>query len=147
MRRGERGSGCCARRGGFAVALLALGVGLTACVRVCAEVALAPIFRDGAVLQQGKPVPVWGTAAPGEHVRVRFTGQDVTTTADAAGRWSVTLDSLKASATPVELRVEGTNRLRVSDVLVVEVWVCSGQSNMAFRLSRATGAKEDIAAA
>lgn len=118
-----------------------------AAASVRADVALAPIFRDGAVLQRSKPLPIWGTASPGETVNVRFAGQDVATTADASGRWVVTIAPLEASAKPAELVVQGRNQLRVSDVLVGEVWFCAGQSNMAFRLSRATGAKADIAAA
>ncbi len=112
-----------------------------------ANVVLAPIFQDGVVLQRGKPVPVWGTAAPGEAVRVRFGERTAATTADAAGRWRVTLAPLAASATPAELWVEGRNTLRVADVLVGEVWLCSGQSNMAFRLSRSHTAKVDLPAA
>jgi sialate O-acetylesterase len=116
---------------------------------VRAEFTLAPLFRDGAVLQRDKPVPVWGTATPGEKIRVQFGTQSVETVADARGSWKVNLASLKASATPAELIVtagEG-KRLRVADVLVGEVWLCSGQSNMGFRVSRSISAKTDVPAA
>jgi len=84
------------------------------------------------VLQQGVPVPVWGTSSPGTGVRVSFGGQSQTAKADNDGAWMVALDSLTASATPRALTVEsGGEKLTVEDVLVGEVWVCSGQSNMA----------------
>lgn len=112
------------------------------------EVILAPPFQDHAILQRGKPVPVWGRASPEEPVRVTFgSGVVVQTTAGRDGRWRVELPALDASTTPAELVVEGANRIVVRDVLVGEVWLCSGQSNMDFKLSRATGGIEDIAAA
>jgi sialate O-acetylesterase len=79
------------------------------------------------VLQRGMPVPVWGTADPGEEISVKFRGQTKSTKADAQGKWLVKLDALQAGG-PDELQI-GTTRL--SDVLVGEVWIGSGQSNMA----------------
>ena len=100
------------------------------------------------MLQRDRPLPVWGWADPGERVRVTLgNAAPVETTANAAGRWRVTLPAQRASATPVELVVEGKNRIVVRDLLVGEVWLCSGQSNMEFRLGVAATAKEDIAAA
>ena len=120
---------------------------------VTADVVLAPLFTDHAVLQQGKPVPVWGRAAPNEKVTVTFRDQTVHATAAADGRWMVYLDALKPGA-PAELVVSGKNTIRLQDVLVGEVWVCSGQSNMEFRLwgppgdtYRAANADEEVAAA
>src|SRR6187402_2478070 len=80
---------------------------------VRAELTLAPLFRDGAVLQREKPVPVWGTATPGEKVRVQFGPQTVETVADARGGWKANLASLKASATPAELIVTAADGKRV----------------------------------
>ena len=77
----------------FALALSALKAG----------VVLAPYFRDNAVLQREKPVPVWGRADPGENVTVTFQSQTATATADDMGRWRVTLPPMPASATPAEL--------------------------------------------
>jgi len=115
---------------------------------LCADVRLAVPFQDHAVLQRDRPLPVWGWADPGERVRVSLgNAAPVETTANAAGRWRVTLPAQRASATPVELVVEGKNRIVVRDLLVGEVWLCSGQSNMEFRLGVAATAKEDIAAA
>jgi sialate O-acetylesterase len=113
-----------------------------------AEVILAPPFQDHAVLQRGKPVPVWGRANPGEPVRVSIgRGVAVQTIAGRDGRWHLELPALRASAMPAELVVEGSNRIVVHDVLVGEVWLCSGQSNMDFQLVGATGGAPDIAGA
>ena len=100
---------------------------------VRAEVALAPLFTDHAVLQRDKPAPVWGRAAPGEKVTVTFRDQTVAATADKDGRWIVYLAPLQAGA-PAELVVAGQNTIKREDILVGEVWVCSGQSNMEFRV-------------
>ena len=97
-----------------------------------ADVALAALFQDHVVLQRDQPVPIWGHAAPGEAVAVMFRGQTQHVLAGADGTWLVHLAPLGGSATPAELVVAGRNTVRVSDVLVGEVWLCSGQSNMEF---------------
>jgi hypothetical protein len=84
-----------------------------------AEVALAPLFADGAVLQRDKPVPVWGTAGAGEKITVTFAGQTLATTADGDGRWRVNLAALPASATPGEMVVKAANTLTVRTAVVV----------------------------
>lgn len=119
---------------------LALGA---ASLSLRAEVRLHHLFSDHMVLQQGKPVPVWGWADPGEEVTVTFRGEKVRTRA-VEGRWRVWLPPQKAGG-PDELTVRGENELRLRDVLVGEVWICSGQSNMAWPLKRAFNAEEDIA--
>ena len=96
-----------------------------------AVVRLGAPFTDGAVLQRDRPVPIWGEAAPGETVRVSFGGQVCETNADERGRWRVNLAPLAASAESRELTV---NDMRIKDVLVGEVWLCSGQSNMVMPL-------------
>jgi sialate O-acetylesterase len=101
------------------------------------------LFSDGAVLQQGMPVPVWGTASAGETVRVSIQGQTATTTA-LGGEWRVRLRPLKAGG-PYTLTIAGENTLTIQDVLVGEVWVCSGQSNMEWPLSRSFQPQEAIA--
>jgi sialate O-acetylesterase len=93
---------------------------------------LAPVFGDHAVLQREKPVPVWGTAAPGETVTVTFHGQSAAAAAGPDGRWSVTLGPFAASADPSDLTVAGRSSLVLHDIVVGEVWLCSGQSNMEF---------------
>lgn len=97
-----------------------------------AKVAPASLFTDHMVLQQGKPVYVWGTASPGEQVRVSLgalaTGG---ASADSEGNWLVELPAQPVAASPLTLRIRGENEIRVEDVLIGEVWLGSGQSNMA----------------
>lgn len=95
-----------------------------------AKVSVSALFSDHMVLQQGKPLPVWGTAEPGEKITVALDDQSVSTTADAAGDWKVVLEPLRADGVAKVLRIEGTNTIEIQDVLLGEVWVCSGQSNM-----------------
>jgi sialate O-acetylesterase len=125
--------------------LLAL---LTPCP--AADLTLAGIFTDHTVLQRGVPVPVWGWGDPNEKVTVTFAGQRKAATADAHGKWIVRLDPMQASAEARELMVESAakdRKSRISDVVVGDVWLCSGQSNMRFQLSRTENAREEIAAA
>ncbi len=105
----------------------------------------AALFSDGCVLQQHMPAPVWGWAANGEKVTVDFQGQRASAVA-ADGKWMVTLHSLTAGG-PFEMTITGTDTVTIQNVLVGEVWLCSGQSNMAFPLSHTTNAHADIAAA
>jgi len=100
-----------------------------------ADVKLPALFSDHAVLQQGVSVPVWGWADPGEDVTVSIAGQTKSVKAGADGTWRVTLDALKAGDV-LTLTVKGKNALAVQDVLVGEVWLGSGQSNMAMTVNR-----------
>lgn len=98
-----------------------------------AAVTLDPPFTDHAVLQQGMPVPVWGRAEPGESVVVKFRNQAVGATAGADGRWTALLGTMSASSEPADLTAAGRSGSAVlHDVVVGEVWLCSGQSNMEF---------------
>ncbi len=94
--------------------------------------ALAPLFGDHAVLQRDKTDPVWGTAGAGDPITVSFHGQTARTTAGADGRWMVKIGPFPASADPADLVVAGKGTLTLHDVVVGEVWICSGQSNMEF---------------
>lgn len=114
---------------------------------VLADVRLPSIFSDAMVLQRGEAVPVWGTAASGEAVKVSFAGQQHHTKADSQGRWQVKLAKMKESAQPAELVVEGKNKVTIKNVVVGEVWVCSGQSNMQWSVSQAANPEQEIAAA
>ena len=96
---------------------------------VRADVMPATIFGDHMVLQRNMPVPIWGKAAPREKVTVRFHGQEKSTTTDAKGNWTVSLDPLEAGG-PHEMTITGRNTVVFKDVLVGEVWICGGQSNM-----------------
>ena len=110
-------------------------------------VQLASPFGDHMVLQQGQPVPVWGTAAPGEKITVEFAGQKKSAKAGADGRWRIDLKKLKASSEPREFLITSgdqksaiVNR-KFTDVLVGEVWICGGQSNMERKLGLCSGQK------
>jgi sialate O-acetylesterase len=127
----------------FAAALVVLA----SAAGVRAQLSLPDVLSDSMVLQRGVRVPVWGTASPGEAVVVSFAGQTKKTTAGADGRWRVWLDPLRANATPAVLTVSGKNRVELKDVLVGEVWLVSGQSNMQFTLAETKEAREAIAAA
>ncbi len=132
-------------RSSLLLALL-LALGATACAR--ADVTLAPLFTDHAVLQRDRLIPVWGKATAGETVSVTFHGQTVNNVAAGDGRWSVLLPISAASADGADLVVAGQNNtLTCHDVVVGEVWLCSGQSNMEFALNRAQDAAAEIAAA
>ena len=115
-----------------------------------AEVALPRIFWDHMVLQRDIAVPVWGTATPGDTITVTFAGQTKTATADKDGAWRVALDPLQASSEGRTLAVQSKTENRkseIADVLVGEVWFCSGQSNMAWSVSKAADGPAEIAAA
>ncbi len=104
-----------------------------------AAVQLASPFTDHVVLQRELPVPVWGTAEPGEHVTVSFAGQTKSVAAGDNGTWRIDLDPLTASADSRVLRVTGSATLQpieLTDVLVGEVWLCAGQSNMDFTVAK-----------
>lgn len=91
---------------------------------------LHPLFQDHAVLQRDRPLPVWGHAAPGATVSVTFARQSVSARADAGGRWRATLKPVAAGG-PYDMTVRaGQDRQVVRDVLIGDVWLCSGQSNM-----------------
>ena len=102
-----------------------------------------PVFDDHMVLQRDKPVPVWGTAPANADVTVTFAGQTKATTANPKGRWQVMLDPLPASTEPRELLVKaGSDTVTIHDVLVGEVWLCSGQSNMVWPVQWSTDADD-----
>ncbi len=114
---------------------------------LAADVKLASPFGDHMVLQQGCPVPVWGTAAAGEKVTVEFAGQSNSVVAGTDGRWRIDLKKLKASAESRRFTVTGgatPSPLVLNDVLVGEVWLCGGQSNMERQLGLRSGQKPII---
>ncbi len=118
---------------------------MAATVAARANVRLPAIFSDNMVLQQDARVPVWGWADEGESVTVRFRDQ-LTKTKTKNGRWMVKLHGLKAGG-PDVLIVQGKNHVECTNVLVGEVWVCSGQSNMELALKNSFESEDDIAAA
>jgi len=113
-----------------------------------AAVEPAGCFTSHMVLQQAVPLPIFGTAEPGERVTISFGDERAEATADAAGRWQATLPPQTRSSEPRQLVIAGENaRVVLEDVLVGEVWLCAGQSNMLLPLSKAADAKREIAAA
>ena len=115
-----------------------------------AGVTMPHIFGDNMVLQRGQRVPVWGKGAPGEKISVAFAGQTVSAVADADGRWRADFAPLAANSTGGTMRVRGDNELVFTNVVVGEVWFCSGQSNMEFTMSSRRKVKDwekEIAAA
>ena len=113
---------------GFAAIIL----GLAASAR--AELKLPAIIGDHMVLQQKQSDPIWGWDTPGTKVTVTFAGQTKAGAAGADGKWTVQLDPMPVNAQPQTLTIEGTSRKEIQDVLIGEVWMCSGQSNMGFTL-------------
>jgi sialate O-acetylesterase len=113
--------------------LLFLGAALSSGL-LHAEVKPNALFTDGAVLQRGQNVPVWGTANDGEKVTVEFAGQTATATAQG-GKWKVELKPLEAGG-PFSMKISGDNEVTVNNLLVGEVWVASGQSNMQWTLNQ-----------
>lgn len=102
-----------------------------------AKLSLPPVVSSNMVLQQGQECPIWGTADPEEKVTVTFAGQEHTTKADAIGRWAVALSPMKADKKPRDLTIKGEKEtLSLTNILVGEVWICSGQSNMQYALRR-----------
>ena len=110
---------------------------LVCCVAgsVAADVRLPQVFGANMVLQRDRAVPVWGWADPGEEVTVQIAGQSVRTKADEAGKWTIRLEPMAVGG-PYRMVVAGKNRLTLANVLVGEVWLCSGQSNMERSLKR-----------
>jgi sialate O-acetylesterase len=114
--------------------LLSCGFALIPMLR--AELKLPAIISDHMVLQQKQANPIWGWDTPGTKVTVTFAGQSHTATADNSGKWTVKLNAVPANAKPQTLTISGTSKRDVQDVLVGEVWMCAGQSNMQWTLAQ-----------
>lgn len=111
--------GCCLAEGAFA------------------KLTLPSVISSNMVLQQKQVCPVWGTAEPNEPVSVSFAGKTYATRADVLGRWAVSLEPMNACKTPQSLTVKGKEEtLTLTNVVIGEVWLCSGQSNMQYSLKR-----------
>ncbi len=124
---------------------LAVGWLMISSLAPFADVRPNALFSEGMVLQQGKPIPVWGTADEGEMVHVSLGDQRVATVA-RDGRWMVTLNPMKAGG-PHTMIIEGKNDLVFENVLVGEVWIGSGQSNMQWTVANSNNAEQEIAQA
>ena len=111
------------------------------------DVSLNNMFGDHMVFQQGIHNRVWGKADAGEAVTVGFAGQSHQSTADASGRWEVLLDPVAEYGGPHTLTVKGNNTITFNDVMIGEVWLCSGQSNMQWPVNQANDPDLEKAAA
>lgn len=111
-----------------------------------ANVKPARIFSSNMVLQQGQQNPVWGWADKGEKVTISFAGKTITTKADKAGKWSAKLPSLDYGG-PYEMTIKGKNTIQFDNILIGDVWICSGQSNMEWMVMNTNNAKSEIASA
>ena len=119
--------------------VLAAGLSLTPTAVLVAEVSVPNIFSEHMVLQRDQKNRVWGKAAAGEKVTLTIAGQTKNATSDANGMWQVELDPLPAGG-PHELVIKGSNEIKIGDILVGEVWICSGQSNMQWTVNSSTNA-------
>ncbi|MCA8983539.1 MAG: sialate O-acetylesterase [Planctomycetaceae bacterium] len=125
------------------LALFSLGTGN----RLAADVKLPAVIDSHMVLQRDKPLPIWGWAEAGEAVTVTLDDQSVKTVADEQGKWRVTLSAVKADGKEHTLTVQGKNTIVLEDILIGDVWLGSGQSNMEWQLINTHGSKEAIALA
>ena len=112
-----------------------------------ADVELPNIFGDHMVIQRQQPIRVFGTATPGETVTVEFAGESGKSETDAEGKWRIQLPAVAADRAPREMIIRGNNTITLSDILVGDVWLCSGQSNMEWHLRSSANAAAEIEAA
>ena len=120
---------------------------LLAAGSVRADVKLSGVFGNQMVIQQGRPIRVFGTAEPGEKITVELAGKTATVTARDDGYFRTELPAMKADGKAHTLTVKGKNTISLKDVLLGEVWICSGQSNMEWNVGGALNSKQEIAAA
>jgi len=118
------------------LSILVLAFLLISNSNIFGEIVLPKIIGHNMVLQRQKAVPIWGTAAKGEKVTVAFGSQLKETVADDSGKWQVKLDPMEASDVPRELIITGTKVIKLQNILVGEVWLCSGQSNMEYTMMK-----------
>lgn len=130
----------------FLSRLILFGVLIVVTSSVQAEVTLPALISDHMVLQRNMEVSLWGWAAPGEKVVVSFRGQEVTGEADREGAWRVALEPSTAGG-PFDLTIQGQNKIVIRDVLVGEVWIGSGQSNMQWPVRRSANSEQEISQA
>lgn len=108
-----------------------------------ADISLPKLVGDNMVLQRGLPIHIWGWADPGERVEISFDGKTYETAADGSGKWKAVLPSMKAGG-PYDMVLAAGNRIELKNILIGDVWVCSGQSNMAFSVQRAQDHENEI---
>ena len=111
-----------------------------------ADVSMPYVFSSNMVLQRNIEIPVWGWASPGERINITLGEQKIRTKAEESGKWFVKLPAMKAGG-PYEMIVDGKNQIRFTNVMIGDVWVCSGQSNMEWRVLQSNNAEDEIASA
>lgn len=126
------------------VSRLSTATALLASLTLAADVKLPAVFGDSMVLQRNTTLPVWGTADPGEEVTVSFNGQTVKATAGNDGKWQLALAPMPEGG-PFDMTVKGKNELKRSNVLIGDVWLCGGQSNMEWMLRNAQNGARFVA--
>ena len=127
--------------------ILIIALILFAAFAANAEIRLPDIIGDSMVLQQKQKIPIWGTAEAGETVSVAFGKQKKTVVADGNGKWRVDLNPMNADSTPQILTISGKNTIELKNILVGEVWLVSGQSNMQWTLFQSNNGAAEVAAA
>ncbi|MFL9485221.1 sialate O-acetylesterase [Chitinophagaceae bacterium LWZ2-11] len=110
-----------------------------------AQIKLPKLVSSGMVLQREQPIKIWGWAAPGEKVNIRFNNKEYNTITDATGKWLVKLSSMKAGG-PYNMQLTASNKIELTNILIGDVWVCSGQSNMELPMERVKDKYRDIIA-
>jgi sialate O-acetylesterase len=126
--------------------LLACAIMLSIACNAPAKLTLGGLFSDHAVLQRDKPVPIWGTDNPGQQIVVSFQDQTARTSAASDGKWIVWMRALRASASPSKLEVRGSDVVVLDDLLVGDVWLASGQSNMGWTVAKLDDEEQKLAA-
>lgn len=127
---------------------LAVAILMSVSATICrADVVLPDVIGEAMVLQRDHAVPIWGKADPGEVVTIRFASQSKKATADKDGKWRVNLDPMRANAAPATMAISGKNSIELKNILVGEVWLVAGQSNMQRLLSETANGDAATAAA
>lgn len=128
--------------------ILSLFLFAAAGLQAAENLRIPAVFSDNMVLQRDLEVPVWGWCSPGSKITVRFAGKEYNATAGNSGKWSTKLAASPASTTPSVLEIEeGETKIKFKNVLIGDVWICSGQSNMEWSVKASANPKEEIAAA
>jgi len=124
--------------------IIFLSLALACSSGLSAKVILPKVIGHNMVLQRLKTVPIWGTASKGEKVTVTFGGQHKETVANDSGKWMVKLNPMQASEQPRQMTITGTNTIVLKNILVGEVWLCSGQSNMEYAMRKYSNYKSNV---
>lgn len=98
-----------------------------------AQISLPRLVRDSMILQRGQPIAIWGWASPKEHIRISFNGKNIHTVASKNGKWEATLPKMNAGG-PYQMTLKGKNTIHLKDILIGDVWLCAGQSNMVHQM-------------